>query len=73
MAMSVNAFFDKLEAEVLKHPAVSGHSYLQKFSKRATKAAAKLYGEQYYCFSRHFHVIWQAQLLFALMRKAGLR
>ncbi len=54
MAMSVNAFFDKLEAEVLKHPAVSGHSYLQKFSKRATKAAAKLYGEQYYCFSRHF-------------------
>ena len=54
MAMSVNAFYDKLEAEVLKHPAVNGHSYLQKFRKKATKPAAKLFGEQYYCFSRHF-------------------
>lgn len=54
MAKSVDAFFDELEAEILKHPAVKNHSYLQKFSKKADRRAAKLFAEQYYCFSRHF-------------------
>ncbi|MFN3531714.1 MAG: TenA family transcriptional regulator [Candidatus Brocadia sp.] len=54
MAKSVDQFFDELESEILKHPAVKSHPYLQKFSKKADKRAAKLFGEQYYCFSRHF-------------------
>lgn len=54
MAKSIDQFFDELEADILKHPAVKDHSYLQKFSKKADMKAAKLYAEQYYCFSRHF-------------------
>src|SRR4030067_421710 len=54
MAMSTNEFFDKLEAEVLKHPAANDHPYLQKFRTNADMKAVNLYAEQYYCFSRHF-------------------
>ena len=72
MAMSVNAFFDKIRGCSFKHLAVSGHDICKEFSKReATKAAAKLYGVHCYCFSRHFSRYLAAQLLFALMRKAG--
>jgi len=54
MVMSSCEFFDKLEADIMKHPAVQDHSYLQKFRKKANMDAVKLYAEQYYCFSRHF-------------------
>jgi pyrroloquinoline-quinone synthase len=52
--MSAEEFVDKLQQDCLDHPALN-HSYLKKFEAgKVNKNHVKLFGEQYYCFSRHF-------------------
>jgi len=52
--VSAGDFIDQLQEDCLEHPAMK-HSYLMKFKNReVNKDHVKLFGEQYYCFSRHF-------------------
>ena len=54
MAVSASDFLDQLEKDCLGHPALT-HPYLEKFRQgKAGRDGIKLYGEQYYCFSKHF-------------------
>ncbi len=52
--MTASDFVDQLQEDCLNHPALN-HSYLNRFkNKELNKDHVKLFGEQYYCFSRHF-------------------
>ncbi|MDR4498625.1 MAG: iron-containing redox enzyme family protein [Candidatus Scalindua sp.] len=54
ITVSADKFVDDLQRDCLAHPALN-HSYLKKFeAKKVNKSHVKLFGEQYYCFSRHF-------------------
>ncbi|ODS33689.1 MAG: PQQ biosynthesis protein C [Candidatus Scalindua rubra] len=52
--MTAEEFVDQLQQDCLDHPALN-HSYLKKFEAgKVDKKAIRIFGENYYCFSRYF-------------------
>ncbi len=55
MTLTADKFFDQLEQDIMKHPALS-HPFLERISEgEMTLQRARIFGTHYYYYSQHFY------------------